>query len=107
MPDDTHDHPLTVCEKVPQWVHDPMTEMGYQLIPCSWANALYEWHVSTVEETPIHTIEMFFFNEGQQVRLLASVKGDTYENAFCREADTDLLHSKVATLRQRLRAAHV
>jgi len=81
-----------------------MTDMGYQLIPCSWANALYEWHVSTVEETPIHTIEMFFFSDGQQVRLLATVEGERYYNTFCKKQDPDILHAKITTLRQRLRA---
>lgn len=80
-----------------------MTDMGYNLVPCSWANALYEWHDANLENTPEHAVEMFFFNGGEQVRLLATVMGDTYENAFCKEQDSDLLHSKIATLRQRFR----
>jgi len=83
-----------------------MTDMGYTLMPCSWANALYEWHDAALEATPQHTVEMFFFTKGTQVRLLATIEGDSYENAFCKELDTDLLHSKIATLRQRLRAKH-
>lgn len=99
MPDD---HPLTVCQKVPEWVHDAMTDMGYDLMPCSWANALYEWHDRSLKETPPHTVEMFFFEDGSQVRLLGTVSGHTYKNAFCRVDDTDLLQGKIATLRQRL-----
>lgn len=96
------DHPLETLKEVPDWIHSAMQEMGYSLMPCSWANAMYEWHGSEVD-TPPHTVEMFFFIDGKQVRLLATVMGDTYENAFCRKQDTDLLHSKIAMLRQRLR----
>ena len=106
MSDDRHEHPLTVCEKVPQWVHDSMTDMGYDLMPCSWANALYEWHDASMERTPPHHVEMFFFSGGTQVRMLATVEGGMYQNAFCGEKSTDLLHSKIATLRQRLRTRH-
>jgi hypothetical protein len=106
MPDLHDDHPLTVLEKVPEWVHDAMTDIGYDLMPCSWANALYEWHSSSLEGTPPHTVEMFFFDGGRQVRLLATVEGGAYENAFCKDDDTDLLQGKIATLRQRLRARH-
>lgn len=83
-----------------------MTGMGYDLMPCSWANALYEWHDSSLTETPPHHVEMFFFEGGEQVRLLATVSGDVYENEFCAEQDADILQGKIATLRQRLRNRH-
>jgi hypothetical protein len=95
-------HPLEALEQVPEWIDDAMSEMGYSLVPCSWANAMYEWHDAETG-TPPHTVEMFFFNGGKQVRLLATVIGDTYENAFCSDQDSDLLHSQIAMLRQRLR----
>jgi len=99
------DHPLTVCEKVPEWVHDVMIDMDYHLMPCSWANALYEWYDHSAD-TPDHHVEMFFFKDGEQVRLLITQAGDTYLNGFCKKQDTDLLEAKIATLRQRLRSRH-
>ena len=97
-----NDHPLETLDKVPTWIHDAMCEMGYTLMDCTWANVMYEWYGSA-SKTPPHTVEMFFFSGGNEVRLLATVMGDTYENAFCRNQDTDLLCSKIAMLRQRLR----
>lgn len=105
MPDLHDDHPLTVLYEVPEWVHEVMSGTGYDLVPCSWANAMYEWH-DPESETPFHTVEMYFFCGGEQVRLLATIYGQQYENAFCRDNSTDLLQVKIATLRQRLRARH-